>query len=386
MTRQTFNLLPIFFIFFIFYLIYESESAIGGICGNRPLFNKGSRIVGGQNSPPGKWPWMVSIQSPTGKEFSHLCGGSVLNEIWVLTAAHCFKHLERKEETKSWRLVFGANNLKVLESSVQIRKIKEVVQPKAYNPTTEANDITLLRLDKPIVFTDYVQPACFPTEFANVEKKTDCYIAGWGVLDEESGEPSEILQEARVHQIDSKKCNSKDWYDGSIGEYNLCAGHEKGGIDSCQGDSGGPLMCKTQKSRTYAVVGITSWGSGCARGKKPGVYTSTKYFIKWIASKVETDEKPKIRKKRSLLKNIILPNGQLPDAEIEELTQTQTQGTETNPVRPTAQIQEFQYGREKGTQVQSGPIEGKLKPEIAVQVPTENILKRIMSWLLTDMR
>uniref|UniRef100_A0A6I8QR46 Peptidase S1 domain-containing protein n=1 Tax=Xenopus tropicalis TaxID=8364 RepID=A0A6I8QR46_XENTR len=170
----------------------------------------GSWIVGGQNSPPGKWPWMVSIQSPTGKEFSHLCGGSVLNEIWVLTAAHCFK------------LVFGANNLKVLESSVQIRRIKEVVQPKAYNPMTEANDITLLRLDKPIVFTDYVQPAY------------DCYIAGWGVLDEESEEPSELLQEARVHQTDSKKCNSKDWYDGAIGEYNLCAGHEKGGISKYQ--------------------------------------------------------------------------------------------------------------------------------------------------------
>uniref|UniRef100_A0A6I8R911 Acrosin-like n=1 Tax=Xenopus tropicalis TaxID=8364 RepID=A0A6I8R911_XENTR len=264
-------------LYFTTYNPFSNVSLSPTVCGNRPLFNKGSRIVGGQNSPPGKWPWMVSIQSPTGKEFSHLCGGSVLNEIWVLTAAHCFKHLQR--------LVFGANNLKVLESSVQIRKIKEVIQPKAYNPTTEANDITLLRLDKPIVFTDYVQPACFPTEFANVEKKTDCYIAGWGVLDEESGEPSEILQEARVHQIDSKKCNSKDWYDGAIGEYNLCAGHEKGGIDSCQGDSGGPLMCKTQKSRTYAVVGITSWGSGCARGKKPGVYTSTKYFIKWIASK-----------------------------------------------------------------------------------------------------
>uniref|UniRef100_A0A6I8SEV8 Peptidase S1 domain-containing protein n=1 Tax=Xenopus tropicalis TaxID=8364 RepID=A0A6I8SEV8_XENTR len=163
---------------------------------------------------------MVSIQSPVGKEFSRLCGGT-----------HCFKNLQTKV------LVFGANNLKVLESSVQMRRIKEVVQPKAYNPTTEANDITLLRLDKLIVFTDYVQPACFPTEFANVEKKTDCYIAGWGVLDEEfkfSGEPSELLQEARVHQIDSKKCNSKDWYDGAIGEYNLCAGHEKGGIDSCQ--------------------------------------------------------------------------------------------------------------------------------------------------------
>ncbi|OCT77073.1 acrosin [Xenopus laevis] len=386
MTRQKMKFLPIFFIFIIFYQFFESESAIGGICGNQPIY-QGSRIVGGQNAPPGKWPWMVSIQHPVRKDFSHICGGSVLNENWVLTAAHCFKHLQSKEETNTWRLVFGANDLMFLDSSVQIRRIKEVIWPKAYDPKTEANDIALMRLDKPIEFTGYVQPACFPSESANVEKKTDCYIAGWGVIEEESGEPSEVLQEAKVHQIDSKKCNSKDWYNGAIGEYNLCAGHEKGGIDSCQGDSGGPLMCKTPRSRVYAVVGITSWGSGCARGKKPGVYTSTKYFIKWIASKVEKDEKekPKIMRKRSILKNIIMPNGQLPEAENVGLTKT-LKGIQANTVQPTAEVQEDPYGREKGAQVQSGHIREKPKPEKTAQPPSESILNRIMSWLLTNIR
>uniref|UniRef100_A0A0D9QXE5 Acrosin n=1 Tax=Chlorocebus sabaeus TaxID=60711 RepID=A0A0D9QXE5_CHLSB len=98
--------------------------------------------------------------------------------------------------------------------------------------------------------------------------------------------PSSMLMEARVDLIDLDLCNSTQWYNGRIQPTNVCAGYPLGKIDTCQGDSGGPLMCKDSKKGAYVVVGITSWGVGCARAKRPGIYTATWPYLNWIASKI----------------------------------------------------------------------------------------------------
>ncbi|XP_053305248.1 acrosin-like [Spea bombifrons] len=110
----------------------------------------------------------------------------------------------------------------------------------------------------------------------------DCFIAGWGISEEITIESSDMLQEAPVNLIPVESCNRPTWYNGSLGEYNLCARHEQGGIDTCEGDSGGPLMCQIHKTKFYTVVGISSRGSGCTQNKNPGVYTSTQFYLEWI--------------------------------------------------------------------------------------------------------
>ncbi|XP_077139111.1 acrosin-like [Ranitomeya variabilis] len=255
-------------------------------CGVRPLVAAygGMRIVGGVDAQPGAWPWLVSIQVPSRSGHRHSCGGTLLNHLWVLTAAHCFK--ANKRSVPKWKIVIGGHQLSEPSEDVQIRSIKLYIEHEDYNPRIEASDIALIELNSTVQYNDYVQPACLPTATMDITTFQPCYIGGWGVMAENSAETADILQEAKVNQVNPQRCNSSHWYNGVIWKYNLCAGYEEGGIDSCQGDSGGPLMCRDEATSKYYVIGVTSWGSGCAQSKKPGVYTNTQYFLEWIHVKL----------------------------------------------------------------------------------------------------
>uniref|UniRef100_A0ACB8FLL5 Uncharacterized protein n=1 Tax=Sphaerodactylus townsendi TaxID=933632 RepID=A0ACB8FLL5_9SAUR len=263
-------------------------------CGKRPLApsHGGSmRIVGGVDALPGAWPWLVSIQIPTSKGPQHSCGGSLLTAHWVLTAAHCFK--TKRSSLDRWRIVLGATDLSNFPVGVQLRSVHRVVIHPDYNPRTEANDIALMQLDSPGSFNDFVQPACLPHVTMTNSPFSSCYISGWGTTMENRVKTSDVLQEARVNILNTEKCNSSDWYNGAMSPFTLCAGYEEGGIDSCQGDSGGPLMCKKPPTSLYYVIGITSWGKGCAQANHPGVYTSTQHFLEWILGTMVGQERIK---------------------------------------------------------------------------------------------
>ncbi|XP_025714454.1 acrosin [Callorhinus ursinus] len=249
------------------------------------------RIVGGQDATIGAWPWMVSLQVFTShnNQRYHACGGTLLNSHWLLTAAHCFIS---KKKVYDWRLIFGAREIvygndKPAKPPQQERYAEKIIIHEKYIPSLEHNDIALMKITPPVPCGQFIGTGCLPQFRAGPPRVPQaCWVAGWGYLKEKAYRIAPILQEARVNLIDLDLCNSTQWYNGRIRSTNVCAGYPEGKIDTCQGDSGGPLMCRDNVANTYVVVGVTSWGVGCARAKRPGVYTATWPYLNWIASKI----------------------------------------------------------------------------------------------------
>uniref|UniRef100_A0A8C5Z2I2 Hepsin n=1 Tax=Marmota marmota marmota TaxID=9994 RepID=A0A8C5Z2I2_MARMA len=260
-------------------------------CGRRKL--PVDRIVGGQDTSLGRWPWQVSLRY----DGAHLCGGSLLSGDWVLTAAHCFP--ERNRVLSRWRVFAGA----VAQASPQGMQlgVQAVVYHGGYlpfrDPNSEenSNDIALVHLSSPLPLTEYIQPVCLPAaDQALVDGKicTSCALpwGSWGGRQEGGGQQARVLQEARVPIISTDVCNGPDFYGNQIKPKMFCAGYPEGGIDACQGDSGGPFVCEDSISRTprWRLCGIVSWGTGCALAQKPGVYTKVSDFREWIFQAIKT--------------------------------------------------------------------------------------------------
>ncbi|NWV81436.1 ACRO protein, partial [Dasyornis broadbenti] len=168
----------------------------------------------------------------------------------------------------------------------EVRRIKKLLSHENYKISDISNDIALLELDEPVECSPYIQLACVADPILRVSELQNCWIAGWGSTTEIDQTTSDHLQEAKVQLIDLQLCNSSHWYAGDIHTHNLCAGYPQGTIDTCQGDSGGPLMCQDNNADYWWVVGVTSWGKGCGRARRPGVYTSTQFFYDWILAQM----------------------------------------------------------------------------------------------------
>ncbi|NXI06103.1 ACRO protein, partial [Pachycephala philippinensis] len=166
---------------------------------------------------------------------------------------------------------------------VEVRRIKRLIMHEDYVRDIEHNDIALLELDRPVQCSSTIQLACLPDPTLRVSELKNCYIAGWGDrIVKSSGR--DILQQAKVQLVDNKLCNSSEWLHGYINDFNVCSG--QGGIGTCQGDSGGPVVCQDKYADFFWQIGVTSWGIGCARPKRPSVSTSTQYYYNWIQAKI----------------------------------------------------------------------------------------------------
>ncbi|XP_064253690.1 suppressor of tumorigenicity 14 protein isoform X2 [Passer domesticus] len=246
-------------------------------CGLRSYVRK-SRIVGGQNSDVGEWPWQVSLHV---KGQGHICGASLVSASWLVSAAHCFLPLQgiRYSDPSLWTAYLGLTDQGDRSGpNVQTRKIKRIISHPFFNDYTYDYDIAVLELQSPVTFTAVVQPICLPDATHNFPVGKDLWVTGWGAT-AEGGTGASILQKAEIRLINQTVCNQL--LTDQLTPRMMCVGILTGGVDACQGDSGGPLVSVEPSSRMF-LAGVVSWGDGCAQRNKPGVYSRLTSLRDWI--------------------------------------------------------------------------------------------------------
>ncbi|XP_029442806.1 plasma kallikrein [Rhinatrema bivittatum] len=237
---------------------------------------KGSRITGGSDSSAAEWPWQLSLHIKISTISRHVCGGSIINNWWIVTAAHCIQ--EQFKRSDIWIIYAGISNQTDINETTPFYKVKQIIIHPLYREAEIGHDIALFRLETPIPYNDNQIPICLPSkEFTNSMFST-CWISGWGYTNER-GKVVNVLQKAEVPLISNEECQAS-YVNHRILNLMACAGYEQGGIDACKGDSGGPLVCEYDK--IWYLIGITSWGEGCGRPGQPGVYTKVTEFRDWI--------------------------------------------------------------------------------------------------------
>ncbi|XP_061196173.1 dorsal-ventral patterning tolloid-like protein 1 [Saccostrea echinata] len=251
----------------------NDEVLCSSSCGVPPITPSlgNSKIVGGKEATPGSWPWQASLQYGSFRD--HMCGGTLISPQWVMTAGHCF---EDDRSPSKWHVLLGNHHMNKQDAHQVEVGVSKIIVHENYDEDTTENDITLLKLQTPVTLNNYVNLVCLPKR--TVSNGQHCYITGFG--DTMGTCCRNVLKQAEIPIIDVGKCNSTRYTDGQIFSTNICAGYDKGGIDTCQGDSGGPLVCNIDGK--WQIEGITSWGVGCADPMSPGVYTKVYDYLNWI--------------------------------------------------------------------------------------------------------
>ncbi|CAM4417355.1 unnamed protein product [Leuciscus chuanchicus] len=247
------------------------------MCG-KARFN--TRIVGGLNAPAGAWPWQVSLH----RSGRHFCGGSLINNQWVLTAAHCFNSVS----TSGLIVYLGRQTQEGTNADEVSIGVSSIIKHPNYVSSTNDNDITLLQLASPVNFTDFISPVCLASSNSVFFNRTSSWVTGWGAIHSGTPLPSpQTLQEVDVPIVGNRQC--KCLYSVStITDNMICAGLLEGGKDSCQGDSGGPMVSK--QGSVWIQSGVVSFGIGCAEPNLPGVYARVSKYQNWINEHITTNQ------------------------------------------------------------------------------------------------
>uniref|UniRef100_A0A8C1GG95 chymotrypsin n=1 Tax=Cyprinus carpio TaxID=7962 RepID=A0A8C1GG95_CYPCA len=262
----------------------------------KPVISGYNKIVNGENVVSGSWPWQVSLQQSNG---FHFCGGSLINQYWVVTAAHC------GVRAGYHYVILGEHDRGSSAEPVQVMSIAKAITHPYYNGNTFNNDITLLKLSSSAQLTSRIYPVCLASSTANIPSGTLCVTTGWGKTGTTTS--PRILQQTALPLMSPAQCKQY-WGQSRITDAMICAGAS--GVSSCQvcedrylnicmhiysalvlmclygfdcqlqGDSGGPLVCES--AGVWYQFGIVSWGTTDCNVRAPAVYARVSYLRQWI--------------------------------------------------------------------------------------------------------
>ncbi|XP_055385366.1 trypsin-like [Condylostylus longicornis] len=259
------------------YVISDSDDGQSNdVSTSHHFFGDLGKVLGGDNAKPHVAPYIVSIQevSSSGKKGLHLCGGVILNENWILTAAHC---LTSKSLVQKLIIVAGAHNIDIEESGTQIRKIDYYKNHDLYNGGINPYDIALIYTKEKFIFNSNIKSIELPKSDSMPTGNADLY--GWGSISATNTPvfPG-ILQHVKMPIIDNETCKKALGSQSfKLHKTNLCTGPLTGGTSICQADSGGPLV------QNNKIIGIVSWGkTPCGQPNSPSVFVRVSAFIDWI--------------------------------------------------------------------------------------------------------
>ncbi|XP_078079407.1 factor VII-activating protease-like isoform X2 [Mustelus asterias] len=234
------------------------------------------RIHQGEKTMIEENPWQASIQMRR----RHLCGGSLIHPCWILTAAHCVSDGITESMLK---VALGRTYIRRKEGVTF--EVERIIVHKSYKVVNDTlyNDIALLKLkDHCAQQSDHIQTISLAEN--DFRPGTLCKITGWGK--NEFGRFENQLKGAKVKLLNKNLCRKPEVYGNLLDDTMVCAGYlEKDSADACQGDSGGPLSC--MKNGKHYLYGVISWGHGCGKKNKPGIYVNVTKFLDWIRTYIQ---------------------------------------------------------------------------------------------------
>nr|XP_016851088.1 PREDICTED: ovochymase-2 isoform X1 [Anolis carolinensis]XP_016851089.1 PREDICTED: ovochymase-2 isoform X1 [Anolis carolinensis] len=290
-----------------------------------PFYGYLSRIVGGNQVHQGSHPWQVSLK----RNNHHFCGGTLVSTQWVVTAAHC---VVSSSLLSLLTVTAGEHDLSLKDKEEQTLQVKQIIRHPKFNRKKPMDyDIALLKMNGHFQYGSAVWPICLPEPNERFDPGFICMTCGWGRLRESSclvfgfsdGMLPEILHEVELPILDQNECSRvlSTLKKPIKGDTIMCAGFPDGGKDACQGDSGGSLVCRRDHG-SWTLVGVTSWGTGCARSwiynlkekyerrGTPGIFTNLTKVLPWMQQHMDADVKMK-----SSAASCSIQDGKLPGKE-----------------------------------------------------------------------